>query len=253
MLCAITDRKVIPHKQTWTHSPSLIHAFDLAVTNLVTLLPIPYKFTFAFGNPERQTFLSLVLNNCRKPPSMAVDDSFKKPGAVPFKWEVKPGVPRAQQNHPRPKSMPLSSPPPMSPSRAQSFDRRRSSELSSTKLRPPPAGYYMFSPVEPRAKSFRSSPRIRSERWRFERPLLARPESVSTGCFLSPLLRRMTSRKKPQKPVVLSDYTSDLETSSKSLSPFHDSRTSCSSSRSNMSSPRPRSDPEWAWAGYGLF
>ncbi|XP_054799683.1 uncharacterized protein LOC129304072 [Prosopis cineraria] len=185
---------------------------------------------------------------------MTVDDSFKKPGAVPFKWEVKPGVPRAPQNHAHQKPKPLSQ------SRAQSFDHRRSSELNSSQLKPPPAGYYMFSPVEPRPRSFRSSPRIRSERWRFERPLLARPESVSTGCFLSPLLRRMTSRKKLQRPAVKSDYTSDVETlarwslsSSKSLSPFHDSTTSSSSSRSNVSSPRPGSDSEWAWAGYGLF
>ncbi|KAI9113318.1 hypothetical protein K1719_015843 [Acacia pycnantha] len=175
---------------------------------------------------------------------MAVDDSFKKPGAVPFKWEVKPGVPRAQQNHNHQK------PVPPSPSRALSFDHRRSSEMNSPKLRPPPAGYYMFSPVEPRAKSFRSSPRMRSERWRFERPLLAQPECVSTGCFLSPWLRRMTSRKKLQKRVTQSDYSTDLEAS---LSPFHDSRTSCSSSRSTLSSPRPGSVPEWAWAGYGLF
>lgn len=175
---------------------------------------------------------------------MAVDDSFKKPGAVPFKWEVKPGIPK--NHHHQNNVMPMSSPPP-------SFNRRRSSELSSPKLRPPPAGCYVLSPVEARAKSFRAGPRAMSERWRFERPLMARAESVSTGCFLSPLLRRMLSKKKVEKRVVEWDYTSDFETYSRCVSPFNDSRTSCSSSLSNMSSPRPGVNPEWAWAGYGLF
>lgn len=188
---------------------------------------------------------------------MTVDDSFKKPGAVPFKWEIKPGLPRAQQNHLHRKPTPPSSPP-----RAHSYDHHRSSELTSPKLRPPPAGFYVFSPVEPQTRSFRSSPRIRSERWRFDRPLLARPESVSTGCFFSPLLRRIPSRKRLEKAVVKPerepDCISDLETlarwslsSRKSLSPFRDSTTSSSSSQSNQSSPRPGSDAEWA--GFGLF
>lgn len=191
---------------------------------------------------------------------MAVDDSFKKPGAVPFKWEIKPGVPKSQQNHLHRKPTTPSSPP--SRAQTQSCDHRRSSELNSLKLRPPPAGYYVLPPVEPRTRSFRASPRVRSDRWRFEKPLLARPESVSTGCFFSPLLRRVASRKRIQKPVVAedereSDYTSELETlarwslsSRKSLSPFRDSTTS-SSSRSNQSSPRPVRDVEWA--GFGLF
>ncbi|KAJ1382546.1 hypothetical protein SESBI_44151 [Sesbania bispinosa] len=167
------------------------------------------------------------------------DDSFRKPGAVPFKWEIKPGLPIAQQQH-------------LHHHRKPSFP---SPESPSLKLKPPPpAGSYLYSPVEPRTGSFRSIPRVRSDRWRFERPLLARPEIVSSGCFFSPFLRRLRKKKTVEKRVVEADYTSELETlgrwslsSRKSLSPF---RTSTSSS-SVASSPRPVSDAEWA--GFGLF
>lgn len=159
------------------------------------------------------------------------DDLFKKPGAVPFKWEIKPGVPISHQT----------------------------TESPSPKLRPPPAGSYPFSPVEPRTHSFRSVPRFRSDRWRFDRPLLSRPESVSSGCFFSPFLRRLQRRKTVPKRVTEPenepDYASELETlsrwslsSRKSLSPF---RVSTTSSSSVASSPRPVSDAEWA--GFGLF
>ncbi|KAI4337846.1 hypothetical protein L6164_016215 [Bauhinia variegata] len=192
---------------------------------------------------------------------MAVDDSFKKPGAVPFKWEIKPGVPRVQQQQQKQKCAP---PPslPLQPSRVESYNHRRSSELLYPKLKPPPAGCYALpSPVEPRTRSFRSSPRVRSDRLRFERTLITRTDSVSTGCFFSPLLRRIPSKRVIRRPVIEpegdDDYTSDLETlarwslsSKKSLSPFRDSPSSSSLS-SYRSSPRPVGDAEWA--GFGLF
>ena len=31
---------------------------------------------------------------------MALDESFKRPGTVPFKWEVQPGIPKQQQQDP---------------------------------------------------------------------------------------------------------------------------------------------------------
>ncbi|KAL2339751.1 hypothetical protein Fmac_007691 [Flemingia macrophylla] len=160
---------------------------------------------------------------------VVVDDGdyFKKAGAVPFKWELKPGLP-IEQHKP---------------------------ESPSLRLRPPPpAPSYVVSPLEPRTRSFRSTPRVRSERWRFEPPLLARAESVSTGCFFSPFLRRLQRRKAVPKRVVEEDYRSELETlgrwslsSTKSLSPFRAS----TASSSVASSPRPISDAEWA--GFGLF
>lgn len=172
------------------------------------------------------------------------DDSFKKPGAVPFKWEIKPGLPiistqqKLHQQH-----------------------HQKVPEPPSPKLRPPPSAgsSYLLSPVEPRTRSFRSNSRARSDRWRFERPLLARPESVSSGCFFSPFLKRLRSRKTvavpPKKRAVEPDCASEIETlgrwslsSGKSLSsPFRASMVSSSVA----SSPQPVSDAEWA--GFGLF
>ncbi|MED6162380.1 hypothetical protein PIB30_069933 [Stylosanthes scabra] len=178
---------------------------------------------------------------------MGVEDgSFRKPGAVPFKWEIKPGVPVHHTHHNHHNQHYHQEPHVHSP------------EPPSPKLRPPPAGLYPFSPVEPRTRSFRSSPRVRSDRWRFERPLITRPEIVSSGCFFSPLLRRLSSKKAGPKRVTKPDKetrsVSELETvprwslsSRKSLSPF---RVSTSSS-SVASSPRPVGDAEWA--GFGLF
>ncbi|KAK7410616.1 hypothetical protein VNO78_01551 [Psophocarpus tetragonolobus] len=168
--------------------------------------------------------------------SVVVDDgdtdSFKKAGAIPFKWEVKPGLPIVQQKL-----------------------HQQKVEPPSPKLRPPPpVGSYLLSPAEPRTRSFRSTSRSLSERWRFERPLLARTESVSSGCFFSPFLRRLQRRKTLRKRLVEEDYTSELETlgrwslsSTKSLSPFRAS----TASSSVASSPRPVTDADWA--GFGLF
>lgn len=167
------------------------------------------------------------------------DDSFKKPGAVPFKWEIKPGLPMVHHNN-------------------HQNQQIQSPESPSLKLKPPPpAGSYLLSPVEPRTRSFRSTPKGRSDRWRFDKPLLARPEIVSSsGCFFSPFLRRLRSRKTVPKRVVEPDYTSELETLGRwslssrksSPSPF---RTSTATSSSVASSPRPVTDAEWA--GFGLF
>lgn len=185
------------------------------------------------------------------------DDSFTKPGAIPFKWEIRPGVPKIQTQQ---QKQPL--PPPPHPHIHKHLN-----------LKPPPSGSLFLPPPEPhtRSRSFRSpsAARTRSERWRFEQPdnILARrpgrPDTVSAGCFMSPLLRRKSASNSKRGsgartvPVPESepDYTSDLETlarwslsSRKSLlSPFRDSPTSTSSS----SSPRPVCDAEWA--GFGLF
>ncbi|ESR47494.1 hypothetical protein WN944_008223 [Citrus x changshan-huyou] len=184
---------------------------------------------------------------------MTIDDSCRKPGAVPFKWEIRPGVPKIQQQQPLKKLTPE---PPLSP--AVEFDNHtRSSPAPLQKLRPPPAALHFFPPVEPRSQSFRSTPRTRSERWRFEKPL--RPDCVSPGCFPAPLLRQKASKKRVLLPRPESEpgYSSDLETlarwsvsSRKTLSPFTASPASSSFS-SYKSSPRPVVDAEWA--GFGLF
>ncbi|XP_062159604.1 uncharacterized protein LOC133866956 [Alnus glutinosa] len=182
---------------------------------------------------------------------MAVDDSFKKPGAVPFKWEIKPGVPKLQQ-HPHHQKQQQQQPP--------CNYHRTVLPTPPQKLRPPPSGSYFVPPLEPRKRSFRASPRTRSERWRFDRPTtLVGPEVVSPGCFFSSFLGRKPEKRRLRKigPASEPDYTSDLETlsrwsvsSRKSLSPFQDSPSSSFSS-SYQSSPRPVSDADWA--GFGLF
>uniref|UniRef100_A0A9I9CYU3 Uncharacterized protein n=1 Tax=Cucumis melo TaxID=3656 RepID=A0A9I9CYU3_CUCME len=163
---------------------------------------------------------------------MDTDEFYRKPAAVPFKWEIKPGVPR---NHHRPRQSPTHSPP----------------QHHRQKLKPPPAVSHFPHP----SNSLHSSPRTRSDRWRF-----VRSEQVSSsGCFPSPLPNRKSpkalSRKFPEP-----DYSSDLDTlsrwsvsSRKSISPFRYSVSSSSPSSfsSYQSSPRPTSDTEWA--GFGLF
>ncbi|KDP32827.1 hypothetical protein JCGZ_12119 [Jatropha curcas] len=185
---------------------------------------------------------------------MAVDDSFRKPGSVPFKWEIRPGVPKIQ--HQQQKQQPKKLSPPTLPSPSQPFTSRLTPQPQQ-KLKPPPGGFVFIPPPEPRTRSFRSSQRTRSERWRFEQPTRVRPECVSPGCFPSPLLKRKDSKRRTvQLPESETDYTSDLETlarwslsSRKSFSPFRDS--SASSFSSYQSSPRVPSEAEWA--GFGLF
>ncbi|XP_050363506.1 uncharacterized protein LOC126782329 [Argentina anserina] len=191
---------------------------------------------------------------------MGIDDyDFTKPGAVPFQWEIRPGVPKVQHQKQPP-------PPPQ--------QQQQPCEYNLSRLKPPPSGSVFVPPPEPQTRSFRwgTPSRTRSDRWRFEQPnnLARRPEIVSSrGCFLSPLLRRTISGKKGKsgsartvpEPSLKSepDCSSDLETlarwsvsSRKSLlSSFRDSPSSMSSFSSYQSSPRPVSDAEWA--GFGLF
>ncbi|KAF8031216.1 hypothetical protein BT93_D0426 [Corymbia citriodora subsp. variegata] len=206
---------------------------------------------------------------------MAIDESFVKPGAVPFKWEIRPGVPKIQ--HHRHRQPPL--PPPPGP--LPEDPPLRHGHTSLPKLKPPPAspGPQFLSPLEVRTGSFRSAPRTRSERWRLGPPMLGQPECVSSGpgCFpAAPLLKRKESKRRTRRtrpePEPETDSCSDLETlsrfsvsSRRSLSPFCESP--CSTSywsvtssprlsfssymKAHQSSPRSMGDPEWA--GFGLF
>ncbi|KAJ4966565.1 hypothetical protein NE237_018414 [Protea cynaroides] len=184
---------------------------------------------------------------------MAVDESCRQPGAVPFKWEIQPGVPKPQQH--------------------------QSSIKPSPKLRPPPAGagknyYYYPPPLElgslstPSKSRLRSrSGRLKSDRVRFDRPNSVEVVSGSAGCFL-PLLKRKGDNKKNGKTESVTtseiDYSSDLETlarrsmsTRKMLSPFRDSVSSSSffGSPSPFSSARssPRAAGDAEWAAFGLF
>ncbi|KAH0745737.1 hypothetical protein KY285_007394 [Solanum tuberosum] len=180
------------------------------------------------------------------------DESFKQAGAIPFKWEIRPGVPKLQQ--------------PLIKQEVAENNRSRPIPETPRRLKPPPAADFNFQqPIEePRTRSFRSAPRARSDRHVLN--LLTRPDMgvASDWCFPSPLLKRATEKNTKMKkkshntgPEPEPDYLSDLETvsrwsvsSRKSISPFHDSLSSSFSSRE--SSPRrPVSDVDWV--GFALF
>ncbi|KAJ0241443.1 hypothetical protein HA466_0218400 [Hirschfeldia incana] len=141
----------------------------------------------------------------------AVDDSFKRPGSVPFSWEVRPGVPKTRVSQPgtgtgngnapllqppkklsplrlkplsRSHSQPLF-PPALSPPSSSFISSRSKSRSPSplapsfptpSKLKPPPPSQSgLYSP----APSFRSTPRAFSERWQLNRSDRVRPGSES--------------------------------------------------------------------------
>ncbi|KAI3726566.1 hypothetical protein L1987_66364 [Smallanthus sonchifolius] len=154
---------------------------------------------------------------------MDIDDSFTKPGSVPFKWEIRPGVPKP---HPPP------------------------SNHRTSPLKPPPSSptYFHFP-----------SPRTQSSRFQFDRHKpVGQPDVVSSGCFQA---RKGYSQRKTNKLHVNPIYKSDLEALSewsmstrKSGSPLcKDSPLSSSSFSSYRSSPRMVGVSDAEWAGYGLF
>lgn len=216
-----------------------------------------------------------------EPETMTDDESFRKPGAVPFKWEIRPGMPKIRTDrryHRHGKHQEL-----QGHGDEEETDNKQS--LSPPrKLKPPPSWFQFFPPEEARSQSFRSAPRSRSERWRIDLPKLAlarRPIFVSPGCFPTSSLfnrkeksraaRRPRAQPEPEREPILSpDYLTDLEMPARrpvstrnSVSPFYDSssssylscqsspRLSISSYLSYRSSPQPVRDSDWA--GFGLF
>lgn len=203
--------------------------------------------------------LTYTHNSSKREREMTIDDSFKKPGAIPFKWEIRPGVPKLHHQSPSPQQSPSfnlrrSLLQHHEQQKQQSFNHHRSCPTTPIKLSPPPSGFH-FRPPPPEPRS-RSTPRGRPDR-----SIFAPPDNVGSGsCFPSPLvlIRRKGDKKRSRRPKPESDfepdYTSDLETLSrwsgstrKSVSLFRDSPSSSFSSY--RSSPRPVSDDEWAWLG----
>ncbi|XP_076886258.1 uncharacterized protein LOC143536058 [Bidens hawaiensis] len=74
------------------------------------------------------------------------DDSFTQPGAVPFKWEIRPGVPKPL-NHQKPSSH------------------------RASPLKPPPSSPTSFHFPSPRTQSARFQ------------SVIGQPEVVTMGCF----------------------------------------------------------------------
>ncbi|GAB4844151.1 hypothetical protein Ancab_037458 [Ancistrocladus abbreviatus] len=179
--------------------------------------------------------------------AQVVDGSFKKPGAVPFKWEIKPGVPKFHPLHPD----------------SVSVNHRRES-LTSTpqKLTPPPSGSCFTSQPVLKLQIF---PSTRSEQEKLDRPILAQPQLVSAGCLFMSLFRRKYSKNKGAHKIKLqsergNNHPADFGTlarcsisTRKPESPLwaRDSPSFSSSHRSSPGHPRPVHDVDWA--GFGLF
>ncbi|KAE9457556.1 hypothetical protein C3L33_10537, partial [Rhododendron williamsianum] len=121
---------------------------------------------------------------------MTIDDSFKKPGAIPFKWEIRPGVPKLHHQSPSPQQSPSfnlrrSLLQHHEQQKQQSFNHHRSCPTTPIKLSPPPSGFH-FRPPPPEPHS-RSTPRSRSDR-----SIFAPPDIVGSGsCFPSPSVVRV--------------------------------------------------------------
>ncbi|EYU32512.1 hypothetical protein ABFS82_03G096200 [Erythranthe guttata] len=162
--------------------------------------------------------------------------SFKKAGAIPFKWEIRPGVPKIQD-------------PQLQFEFEFEFPKHQNHETKKTpfrpKLKPPPNGLY-FHPHSELQTLFSSSNRVGS-------PVLARPEVVSSsGC--TPLKKRQNAKKRTGEPRSRSqpEYYSDHDTSSRwSVSSRNSISPLSSPFASYRSSPRPATDSDWA--AFGLF
>ncbi|XP_043719741.1 uncharacterized protein LOC122667519 [Telopea speciosissima] len=141
---------------------------------------------------------------------MASDESFKRAGAVPFKWEIQPGVPKLHHNQTSIKPLPA--------------------------LRPPPAGTGNYLSGRSPSKLRSRSVRTQSDRTRFDPPSSEDVSFGSATCF-PPLLTRKGEKKRNGKTEQEVDYTSDPETlarwstsTGKTISSFRDSVSSSSSS-----------------------
>ncbi|KAL0314345.1 UNVERIFIED_CONTAM: Replication factor C subunit [Sesamum angustifolium] len=115
-------------------------------------------------NLPRQTSLSIMKIE-------SIDDSFKKPGAVPFKWEIRPGVPKLHNPQPPLKGnddhhfeFEFRKPRHQWKRQVQQNQSPVTASIHNSpfpetprRLKPPPAGFYFHPPMEPPTRSLRSS------------------------------------------------------------------------------------------------
>lgn len=192
---------------------------------------------------------------------MTLDESFKKPGAVPFKWETRPGVPKTRTDvpdHHRSKHQEFHS-------HGDEGDVSEQSLPPPRKLKPPPSGLHFLPRGEPGSRSFRSTPQARSDRWRTSLPELVRPICVSPGCFPTSSILRRKSKSKPDYFLLYLDtparrsassrksVSSSCNSHSSSYFSFQSSPKLSISSYSYLSSrspPQPAGDA--GWDGFGL-
>ncbi|CAN1240189.1 hypothetical protein LINGRAPRIM_LOCUS2635 [Linum grandiflorum] len=201
-----------------------------------------------------------------------MDDSFKKPGAVPFKWEIRPGVPKLHQqyhNSPLQPQKHLSPPPLVSPS-SPSFittSSRRHPTIPS-----PTSSPSVFLPphLQTRTSSFRSTPSQRLRKEPRKQPEVVAPAGCSVNLPSLPKLllgrrgKKSSSKKKRTNTTEEEEEDRDhdydgLETlsrwsvsSRRSVSPLYMDSPASPYSYSS-SSPRPPPTGDVQWAGFALF
>lgn len=194
--------------------------------------------------------------------SMDGDGSFKQQGSIPFKWEIRPGVPKVQAQKPEQRKEQAKE------KGHHHHHHHKAFPETPSKLAPPPAGIHFQPQMEPWTRSFLLAPKALSDRYTpYPSSTLAQPASVYPGgCLPSPPLlpknkkdkKKINKHKLKVQPESEPDCLSDLATlspgsisSRKSKSPFRASPLSSSFS-SHRSSPRPAAN-DTAWASFGLF
>ncbi|XP_008807682.1 uncharacterized protein At4g04980-like [Phoenix dactylifera] len=129
---------------------------------------------------------------------MRMDESFKRPGSIPFKWEIQPGIPKphSHSNPSSPLETKLSPPPsrtPPSPS-PSIFTSPLRPKLSPLPYSTPPSPFQ--SPTTPRSSSASPSKRrghhiLQSKIHAFSHEVAV----VSQGCFPVPPIRRKDDKR----------------------------------------------------------
>eukprot|EP00262_Sarcandra_glabra_P008498 TRINITY_DN22029_c0_g1_i1.p1 TRINITY_DN22029_c0_g1~~TRINITY_DN22029_c0_g1_i1.p1 ORF type:complete len:151 (+),score=3.52 TRINITY_DN22029_c0_g1_i1:53-505(+) len=150
---------------------------------------------------------------------MDIDDYFRRPGTIPFKWEIQPGIPKTPPLSPSPKPQLLSPPP---AEMASALMRSQSSRSRSCS--PSTSRHFVHHKLE---RSTKSSPCI-----------------VSPGCFPVRSIKRNGEKKK-------SDSESRSRTLTRQVTPIYlvkDSPPSLLATRSSL-----QAVDEVEWAAYGLF
>lgn len=157
------------------------------------MIPWTYPSLYIWRLGQDEFWKRIISQSRVETNRMTVDESFKKPGAVPFKWETRPGVPKTRTDGPDHHL-----------SKRQEFhshgDEEDVSEQSlppPQKLKPPPSRLHFLPRGEPGSCSFRSAPQARSNRWHASLPELVRPICVSPGCFPTSSILRRKSMSKP--------------------------------------------------------
>ncbi|CAN8312853.1 unnamed protein product [Cochlearia groenlandica] len=180
------------------------------------------------------------------------DDSFKRPGSVPFNWEIRPGIPKTRKLQPidptllqPPKKLPPlrlnQPPPPPSPPSSKTRPASPFDPPPSFKLKPPPdLDSHSSGPPAPYFKS--SSPgRDPARRWRFVKSLFGMKKSKSGDL-------KSTEEEEEESTSSRSDWFYDSETMT-TFSPSEEGSTSRGSVSTRWSSPKSSSSLSSSFGG----